>query len=141
MSENKKLMIGGQALRELGSCRHTDDVDYLVNVQEDWTFKHEANCDLINCNNNNFFAKIWKIEADNNGIASAQSLLELKAYAIVQHYQNGNMAKARTSAADIMFLVAECNLDRVITVKEFLTVAELEFVNEQIAAGMKYRNN
>jgi len=39
-----------------------------------------------------------------------------------------------------MFLVAECDVNEVVTVKEFLTAAELEFVNEQITAGMKYRN-
>jgi hypothetical protein len=45
--------------------------------------------DFFNSNGNKFFNEIYKIEKGNVQ-ASAQSLLELKAYAFVQHCQNFN---------------------------------------------------
>lgn len=58
-----KTLIGGQALRNLGSDRYTNDVDYLINdksIKE--TFITSDEVDYINANGNKFFLEIWNIE-------------------------------------------------------------------------------
>jgi len=76
----KMLLIGGQALRQLGSSRHTNDFDYLVNDKSTTqAFITSQEVDYINANGNKFFSEIWKLESDNNSeIATPAALLELK---------------------------------------------------------------
>ena len=94
----KQLLIGGQALVKLGSSRTTLDTDYLISDAENGlAFMHdkENNIDYCNANGNKFFKEIWEMEENNNGeMASAQALLELKAYSFVQHCLNGFFKKA-----------------------------------------------
>jgi len=101
----KKILIGGQALREMGHTRHTEDFDYLVNEKSLPIFSKDADGnDLLNAAKSKFFMEIWKMEKENE-TASAQGLLELKAYAIVEHCQNGFFQKADDCEFDIKFLV------------------------------------
>ena len=104
-----KLLIGGQALAQLGSTRSTSDIDYLVfNTDSNAPFIHdvENNIDYINGNGNAFFAAICIMEKDNSGeLASVKALLELKAYSFVQHCVNCNFKKADEAEFDIKFLI------------------------------------
>lgn len=124
-----KILIGGQALKNLGSDRYTNDVDYLVN---DTTTKNafitSEKEDLLNANGNKFFAEIFKIE-EGKEQASAQSLFELKAYAFVQHCENFNFAKADACEYDLKFLVRNFGCSPKI-VKKYITSGELsEIIN------------
>lgn len=99
------ILIGGQALRNLGSDRYTEDIDFLINDKSTKeVFIADKGIDYINSANNPFFAEIYKAEKGNKQ-ASPQALLELKAYAFVQHCQNFNFAKADACEYDIKFLV------------------------------------
>lgn len=110
-TQAKKLLIGGAALVELGSSRHTEDTDYLVNdpTRDSPFFKDvAANIDYCNAAGHKFFAEVWKLEMANIGpIASPQTLLELKAFAFVQHCLNRNWRKADDCEYDIKFLVSQ----------------------------------
>lgn len=134
----KQLLIGGQALRKLGSSRFTTDTDYLVfDKSNKSAFLHnkDLNVDYCNANGNKFFAAIWKQEEKNIGeIATPKSLLELKAYSFVQHCLNGFFKKADEAEFDIKFLVREFNLTAPVLVKKFVSEGEyseiLKIVNE-----------
>ena len=127
-----QILIGGQALRELGSDRYTNDTDYLVNDKSTKdAFITSEKVDLINANGNKFFADIFKIEAENK-IASPQSLLELKAYSFVQHCQNFNWAKVDSCEYDIKFLVRKFNLKGVKIVSKYVSTGELSEVQKII---------
>ena len=100
-----KILIGGQALRNLGSDRYTNDVEYLVNdTTTSDAFITSESVDYLNANGNKFFAEIFKIE-EGNEQATPQSLFDLKVYAFVQHCQNFNWTKADSCEYDIKFLV------------------------------------
>lgn len=130
MNTQSKILVGGAALRSLGSSRHTNDTDYLVNDETTtnmFVFDKENNIDYLNANGSKFFAEIFKAEAGNE-IASPQSLLELKSYALVQHCQNRNWEKADDCEFDIKFLVRQFKLSNVSIVKKYITVGELSEV-------------
>ena len=136
MKATTKILIGGQALRNLGSDRYTNDVDYLVNVPDNKeAFIHTEEGDLLNANGNKMFAEIYKIE-EGNEQASAQSLFELKCYAFVQHCQNFNFAKADSCEYDIKFLVRNFNCEPNI-VKRYISSGEL-FEIEKIIKSVKF---
>lgn len=104
----KKLLIGGKALMQLGSSRHTSDTDYLTFLEDSkQPFVHlEGDIDLINANGNTFFAQVWEMEAKNEGeIASPQALLELKCYAFSKHCELRHFQKVDNAEFDIKFLV------------------------------------
>lgn len=136
MKVTAKILIGGAALVQLGSDRRTEDTDYLVNdVTSASAFMHdtEANVDYCNANGNKFFAAIYAIEAGNE-IASAQSLLELKAYSFEQHVRNGSWAKVAATEYDMQFLVRTFGLTGIKVANKFLmpaTISEInKFINE-----------
>ena len=137
----KKLMIGGQALVKLGSSRQTVDVDYLINDKNNKSaFNHDksANTDYCNAAGNKFFAEIWKMEEKNNGeLASPQALLELKAYAFVQHCQNGFWKKADDCEYDMKFLCREFNLTCVKIVNKHVSDGELSEIVKVINSVRK----
>lgn len=110
MKENSKILIGGQALRNLGSDRYTNDTDYLINDKStrDAFITSDA-VDYLNANGNKFFAEVWEQEQGNKQ-ATPQSLFELKVYAFVQHCQNFNFAKADSCEYDLKFLVRNFNI-------------------------------
>ena len=109
MTTATKILVGGQALRELGHDRHTEDTDYLINdatVAAD--FSAVDGVDYINCAHRVFFQEIWaSVQANENGVADPQTLFELKFYAAVQHFQNFNFAKADACEYDLKFLSRE----------------------------------
>jgi hypothetical protein len=132
----KQLLIGGQALVKLGSNRTTEDTDYLVcDMSSKFAFTHDKanNVDYCNANGNKFFAEVWKMESSNNGeIASAQALLELKAYSFVQHCQNRFFAKADDAEFDMKFLVRTFNLKGLKIAHKYMSEGELSEVMKVI---------
>ena len=126
-----KILIGGQALRNLGSDRYTNDVDYLINDESSSeAFICSEDVDFLNANGNKFFAEIFAIE-NGNEQASPQSLLDLKCYAFVQHCQNFNFAKADSCEYDIKFLVRNFNISPKI-VKKYISLGELSEIEKII---------
>lgn len=139
MKATTKILIGGRALVNLGSSRGTNDTDYLVNdtsTKEAFIHDEENNIDYLNANGNKFFSDVYEVEK-NNIQASAQSLLELKAYAFVQHCQNFNFKKADDCEYDIKFLVRHFNLKSVTTVKNYISFGELSEV-EKVIKSVKF---
>ena len=141
MKESKQLMIGGQALVKLGSSRTTLDTDYLINdTSSKLAFIHdkESNTDYINANGNKFFAEIWEMEKNNIGpLASPQAILELKAYSLVQHCQNGYWKKSDEAEFDMKFLVRAFNLTQVKIVKKYISIGELSEIEKIINSVRK----
>ena len=124
-----KTLIGGQALRNLGSDRHTNDLDYLINdTTTTNAFITSDEVDYLNANGNKFFNEIYQIEKENEQ-ATPQSLFELKAYALVQHCQNMNWAKADACEYDLNFLVRNFNCSAKI-VKKYISVGELSEITK-----------
>mgnify|MGYP001413802267 CR=1 FL=1 len=139
----KKLMIGGAALVKLGSDRTTEDVDYLINdpdSQELFIHDREKNIDYINANGHPFYAQVWKHEAKNIGIgetASPQALLEMKAFAFVQHCLNANWGKADAAEYDMKFLVRTFGLKDVKIVNNYIGEGELTEVRKVIDSAIR----
>ena len=137
----KQLMIGGQALVQLGSSRNTHDTDYLINDDSSkLAFVHDkaANVDYCNAAGNKFFAAVWEMEKANIGpLASPQALLELKAYSLVQHCLNGNWKKADDAEYDIKFLVRTFSLTGVKLVNKFVSAGELSEINKVIKSAIR----
>lgn len=117
-----KILIGGQALVSLGSTRATNDVDYLVNDEstKDMFIHHSIDEDWINANGHPFFKEIYDLEKDNI-TASPQSLLELKAFSLVQHCINRKFQKADEAEFDIKFLCRTFNLTNITHVQRYIT--------------------
>jgi hypothetical protein len=131
-----KILIGGQALRNLGSDRFTSDVDFLINdISTKEAFICSDEIDYLNANGNKFFAEIFNSEKGNEQ-ATAQSLLELKCYAFVQHCQNFNFVKADSCEYDIKFLVRNFKVSPQI-VKKYISLGELSEI-EKIINNIKY---
>ena len=124
MAINNQILIGGQALRNLGSDRYTNDIDYLINdLSSTKAFITEPEIDYLNANGNKFFAEIFAIE-NGNDQATPQSLFELKAYAFVQHCQNFNFKKADSCEYDIKFLVRNFGISASKIAKKYMTSGE-----------------
>lgn len=122
-------MIGGQALVSLGSSRQTEDVDYLVKADGMPTFIHDkaANADYINAagKDTKFFAEVWKMEKSNLGpLASPEALLELKAFAFVQHCVQRHFTKADNDEFDITFLARKYELGVPTIVKKYVSAGQ-----------------
>lgn len=131
----EKILIGGQALRELGSSRYTNDVDYLIfdkNSNKMFIKNEEKNEDYLNAAASDFFNQIYKIEK-NNTIASPNSLLELKAYSWVQHLQNANWKKAADCEFDMAFLVREKGAKMPTIVKKYVSKSEWAEIEKEIS--------
>ena len=124
MKEIQKILIGGQALRNLGSDRYTEDVDFLVNDKSTTdAFINTVGIDYINANGNKFFNEIYNIEKGNIQ-ATPRSLFELKVYAFVQHCQNFNFAKADSCEYDLKFLVRNFNITESRIARKYITNGE-----------------
>lgn len=119
-----KILIGGQALRNLGSDRYTDDVDYLINdTNSNEMFIHTSEADFLNANGNKFFAEVYENEK-NNEQASAQGLFELKVYSFVQHCQNFNWKKVDSAEYDIKFLVRNFGITESKIARKYISQSE-----------------
>lgn len=127
-----QILIGGHALVQLGSSRSTLDIDYLINdksTKDAFIQDHEKNIDYINANGHKMFKEIYNIEKGNE-IASPQSLLELKAYAFVQHCQNFKFQKADDCEYDMKFLCRKFGLTEVKIANKYISEGELKEVNK-----------
>jgi hypothetical protein len=132
-----QILIGGQALRNLGSDRNTEDLDYLVNdTMSKEAFICSDSVDYLNANGNKFFAEVYNIEQGNEQ-ATPQSLFELKAYAFVQHCQNFKFAKADACEYDIKFLVRNFGINKSIIAKKYMTSGEYSEI-EKIIKSVKF---
>ena len=67
----------------------------------------------------------------------SQALLELKAFALVQHCLNGHWSKADNDEYDIKFLVRNFNLTGVSIVKKYISAGELMEVEKVIKSVRK----
>lgn len=137
--KNEKILIGGKALVTLGSSRLTLDTDYLINDETSKdAFLHdkENNIDYLNANGNKFFKEIFTMEKGNQ-IASPQALLELKAYAFVQHCQNFAFQKADDAEYDMKFLCRKYDLKEVRIVNNYISNGELSEVQKVIQSVKK----
>ena len=124
MKTTDKILVGGQALRNLGSDRYTNDVDYLVNdITTTNAFITSEEVDFLNANGNKFFNEIYNAEKGNEQ-ATPQSLFELKAYAFVQHCQNFNWKKVASTEYDIQFLVREFGITESKIAKKYMSTGE-----------------
>lgn len=135
-----KILIGGRALVALGSSRNTLDINYLV----DWSdrpeaFIHEDGVDYCNAGGLNFFREIYELEKGEK-IAGPQSLLDLKAFAWVQHCLNGNFRKADEAEFDIKFLVREFDLSGLNVAKKYLADGERLEVEKIIDSVVQRKN-
>lgn len=98
-------LIGGQKLRELGSDRHTDDVDYLIyDPTDDRLFIHKPDRDIVNAANHQLYSAVWALDAERDDV-SLRALLEMTVFTFVQHCENMNWEKADSKEYDIKFLV------------------------------------
>lgn len=99
-----RKLIGGQKLRELGSDRHTDDVDYII-YDESGTelFNCSEKCDVVNAALNPFYSAVWALDAGSDSV-SLRALLEMTVFTFVQHCENGKWEKADSKEYDIKFL-------------------------------------
>jgi len=124
MKTTEKILVGGQALRNLGSDRYTNDVDYLINdLTSTKAFITSEEVDFLNANGNKFFNEIYNAEKGNEQ-ATPQSLFELKAYAFVQHCQNFNWKKVASTEYDIQFLVREFGITESKIAKKYMSTGE-----------------
>lgn len=89
-------------MRELGSTRHTNDVDYLINDNDAPLFSHEGDTDYINAAAHSFYREVSTL--CEGGEATPQAMAEMKAFAWVQHLLNGYWAKADDAEFDLKFL-------------------------------------
>ena len=130
----EKRLIGGQRMRELGSSRHTDDLDYLVYDESDARlFINSDEQDFINCANHPFYQAIWNL-----GEIDAQAMLEMAAFTFVQHCMNGNWDKADTKEYDIKHLVRVIGRDaKVSLVVNYITKGQ-ETEIERIINSVKF---
>ena len=128
----KQVLIGGQALVQLGSDRSTNDIDFLIfDKTNKEVFITSEKVDYLNAANNKFFNKIWENEK-NNEVASPESLLELKAYSFVQHCQNMNWQKVANTEYDMKFLVLKFGLSLPTIVKSFVSAGEYSEIEKII---------
>ena len=135
MKENKKILVGGKALNIYGSNRLTNDTNYLIfdpSSSEPFIKDEKMSITYLNGNGLKFFEEIFHREKEND-IASAQSLMELKAYSYIQHMVNGNYLRAIGDKHDIAFLSLEFDLKSVEVANEYLKENQLDEIEKIIA--------
>jgi len=132
--EMEKRLVGGQKMREMGSTRHTDDLDYLVYDESDSRlFINSESQDFINCANHKFYEAIWNL-----GEIDAQAMLEMAAFTFVQHCMNGNFVKADSKEFDIKHLARLIGKDAKIKIaNEFITAGQEQEV-KRIITSVKF---
>lgn len=132
-------MVGGKAMNFYGSNRLTSDVDYLVwEPGKELFYTHEEG-DIINASAHPFLTVIWDAEQGNQ-IVSPQSLLELKAFAFINHCQIGAFRKSYDDEYDIKFLVDKFDLIDIPVLKGFVDpgeYGEVKKIIDQVAANKR----
>lgn len=135
MKQQQKILIGGQALRKLGSSRYTSDTDYLIfdeNNFNQFIFDKENEIDYMNGNGSNFAEAIYKIE-EGNEVATPQSLFELKGFSLLSHLRNFNAEKINSTIFDMNFLVINFDINIACpTLSKFATKNEIEIIKNEI---------
>lgn len=117
---------------QLGSSRSTNDIDYLMLLPDNpATFIHEPAGDIINAAGHKFFGKIYELEQGND-IASPQSMLELKAFALVQHCLHRNWQKADDCEYDIKFLCRTFKLRSAPICRKYVTSGQYSEIQKII---------
>jgi len=102
------MMIGGQALKELGSDRYTDDTDWARFEDGKRFVERTSGGEIIDLAYLGGFGKdIWKSAKPVDGIADPQTLAELKARALMEHLRQGNWKKVASDEYDLQFLGRE----------------------------------
>ena len=125
MSTTKKAMIGGQALRALGHDRHTDDVDFFVNVPGQPLFSHFDDRDEVNAACHKFLSLVWDNMTVTDGVADPQTLGELKAWSFINHCQNMQWKKVAATEYDMIFLAREFGVTRFPILEKFAHAGEM----------------
>lgn len=139
MKENKKILVGGKALNIYGSTRLTHDTNYLIfdsSSSEPFIKDDKKSITYLNGNGLTFFEEIFHREKEND-IASAPSLMELKAYSYIQHMVNENYIRAISDKHDIAFLSLEFDLKSVEVVNEYLKENQIDEIAKIIADTTK----
>lgn len=133
-----KKMIGGQKLRDLGSSRYTDDVDYLIfDLSDSRLFIHDTDDDIVNAANHPFYTEVWNMDLNRDSV-SVEALLEMSVFTFVQHCKNMNFDKADTKEFDIKFLVRKLNGSVNFDIaKKYIEAGEITEV-EKIIASVKF---
>lgn len=107
---SKKIMIGGQALRQHGHDRHTDDVDYATYGDgKAFVIERTERGEVLDLAYLGEFGKsVWSaMQPDATGVADAQSLAELKGLALYEHVRASNWRKVAADEYDMAFLGRE----------------------------------
>lgn len=118
-----RVMIGGKAMNFYGSNRLTMDTDYLVYEPGKELFYQEEKGDIINAAAHGFLKDVWAVEKENQ-IVSPQGLLELKAFAFINHCQTGAFRKSYDDEYDIKFIAREFDLTDVPLIKKHMHPGE-----------------
>ena len=134
----EKKMIGGQKLRDLGSSRYTDDVDYLIfDSSDSRLFIHDTDDDIVNAANHPFYTEVWNMDLNSDEV-SCEALLEMSVFTFVQHCKNMNFDKADTKEFDIKFLVRKLNGSVNFDIaKKYIEAGEITEI-EKIIASVKF---
>ena len=99
----KKMLIGGQRLRDLGSSRHTNDLDYLIFDTNQPLFINAPEADYINASKYDLLTALWNVEKDNKEV-SVNGMVTLCGWAFINHLRNLNFNKANDKEFDLSFL-------------------------------------
>ena len=129
-------LIGGAALVKLGSSRRTLDVVYLTyddSNEQLFIHDHKENVDYVNAAASDFLRKIWETESKAIGeLATPKTLLLLKAWAFINHCQNGYWQRADDAEYDIRFIVRTLGATDVSLLSMAVSAAELKEVQKII---------
>ena len=132
-----EILIGGAALQTLGHERYTDDRDFLVDLPGQPVFVHAADGDRVNAAASNFLAAVRaNCQPTADGVADPQTIAELKAWALVNCYQNFDFRAAAKHEYDLGFLV-HCHGVRALPIlAKFAHAGELAEVNKIITRAI-----
>ena len=120
---HNRIMIGGKAMNFYGSNRLTSDVDYLVfEPGREVFFEHDGG-DIVNAAAHPFLHEVWKQEQGNQ-IVSPQGLMELKAFAFINHCQIGAFMKTYDDEYDMKYLAHKFDIFDVPLIKHFMSPGE-----------------
>ncbi len=136
--DTHRVMVGGKAMNFYGSNRLTSDIDYLVwEPGRDLFYQHDDG-DIINAAAHPVLRDIWQ-EEQGRQIVSVQGLLELKAFAFINHCQNGHFRKSYDDEYDIKFLVDKFGLQDVPVIRRHMGPGEYQEVKKIIDMVLEHR--
>ena len=107
--KGRKLLVGGQYYKKLGSDRFTEDTDYIIsepNSEEQFIHDTENGIDYVNAAKIPIYKEIWEKEKNNDEL-SLDSAFTLAAYTWKNHLMNFNFDKADDKEHDMKFLMGK----------------------------------